>query len=172
MSHYYYKRRKKRKKRTGRIIGFVFILLLLFAVVLVIKTFTYPFVKPQNNTEANVLPHSLSEKSIKRLVGAIQIPTVSEYVNVETNNPFDRFKTYLTEVFPQIYSTMDTLTVNKYGLLFHCKGSDNTRQPILFLAHYDVVPVVGYSPLTDPPAEPVYRLNDPAKAPITEYQNR
>lgn len=172
MSHYYYKRRKKRKKRTGRIIGFISILLLIFVVVLVVKTITYPFVKPESNTEANVLAHSLSEKSIQRLVGAIQIPTVSEYVNLETNNPFDRFKNYLPSVFPQIYATMDTLTVNKYGLLFHWKGTDNTRKPILFLAHYDVVPVAGHDPLTAPATDTVYRLDDPAKQPIAEYQTR
>lgn len=175
MSHYYYHhhphhRRKKNKNHVGTVILILFLLLVLFVSILFIKTFVYPFAEKQRE-EVVALPYELSEKSVKRLAGGIRIPTVSEYVNLPANNnPFNQFKKYLSEAFPKIYATMDTLTVNKYGLLFHWKGKDTARKPILLLGHYDVVPVAGYDPLTAGPAETIFRMDDPVKAPITAYQ--
>ncbi|NDV59584.1 M20/M25/M40 family metallo-hydrolase [Bacteroides sp. 519] len=173
MSQYYYqyhRRKKKKKRHLGRIILILFILLAIFASILVVKTLIYPFAEKENIEEVAALPYDLSEKSVQRLVGGVRIPTVSEYVHLTANNPFDQFKKYLPEAFPGIYATMDTLTINKYGLVYRWKGKDTNRKPILLLAHYDVVPVAGYDPFVTDPSDLVFRMNDPVKTAITNYQ--
>ena len=170
---YYYRDYKKKKKRkTGKIIGAVFILLLVLAAVVVVKTLTYPFARFTATDTTEVLTHELSEAEIQRLANAIRIPTISEDVHKEVDNPFDRFKAYLPEAYPEIYKTMDTLSVNKYGLLFRWKGKDTARKPILFLAHYDVVPVAGYYNLSeDSIKEEVFRPQDVVKEPVNDFQS-
>lgn len=167
MYRYTYSRRKK-KNKVWPIVGIIFLLIIVFTAVLIIKTFLYPFAK--NNTDEVVpITVELQETALHRLAGAIRIPTVSEYVHLETNNPFDQFKSYLAQAYPRIYTAMDTLTINKYGLVYHWKGKDNTRKPILFLAHYDVVPVAGYDPLITTQEEIIYRPDDKAKEAITDF---
>jgi Acetylornithine deacetylase/Succinyl-diaminopimelate desuccinylase and related deacylases len=167
--HYHQRRKKKKRGYVGKIFLSIVVLFVVFFLFIMIKTAVYPFAEKEY-TDGIALPYELSEKSVKRLAGGIRIPTVSEYVNLTANNPFDRFKSYLPEVFPGVYSKMDTITINKYGLLLRWKGRNNTRRPILLLAHYDVVPVAGYNPLTTEPGEAIFRMNDAVKAPITIYQ--
>ncbi|MCD8081032.1 MAG: M20/M25/M40 family metallo-hydrolase [Bacteroides sp.] len=154
----------------------VAILLVLIAIIL-IKTYMYPFSKEafdpatQTATEFSPVKPQLSEASIRRFAGGIRIPTVSTEVYEETNfAPFDTIKAYMPEVYPAVYEAMDTLTVNKYGLVFHWKGKDPARKPILFLSHYDVVPVLGHDPVTqESVGEEIFRPADPAKGPVTTH---
>lgn len=65
---------------------------------------------------------------------------------------------YLTDSYPEVYRVMDVDTINTYGLVFHWKGKNSDLKPILFLSHYDVVPVVGYDPSTATVADTVSGL--------------
>ncbi len=137
----------------------------------------YPFDKEASKSQTYTVEQrspidpQLSDESIRRFAGGIRIPTVSTEVYDETNfAPFDEFKAYLPQVYPQVYKTLDTLTVNTYGLVFHWKGKDPSRKPILFLSHYDVVPVLGHDPVTEESiGEEIFRPGDPAKGAIGEY---
>lgn len=114
---------------------------------LVIRTYTYPFAKNNNATSdvSSVGDTYPSEKSVMRFVGGLRIATISNPVYEDTNfKPFNEFKAYLEKEYPRIYSTMDTVTVNGHGLLFHWKGKNPQAKPILLLSHYDVVPISGY----------------------------
>ncbi len=163
---------EKSQNRTLMITGIVVLAAILALIlVLVIRTYTYPFITNKDVPQANLLPPPLSEQSIQRLVGGIRIPTISESVGMTENNPFDRFVEYLPSVYPNVYSTMETMTVNKYGLLFRWAGKSNQRNPILLLSHYDVVPVVGYDPVTDTPGPTLYRPEDAPQEPITGFQS-
>ena len=168
--YYYRDYRKKKKRKTGKIIGVIFSLLLVLFIVVVIKTLTYPFARFEPAEITEQINTDVSDEAVQRLVKAIRIPTISEDANKIVDNPFDRFKSYLPEAFPNVYKAMDTLSINKYGLIFRWKGKDATRNPILFLAHYDVVPVAGYESGEDLFGEDVYRLNDAKKAAIDHYQ--
>ena len=150
--YHYRDYRKKKKNKAGKIIAAVFILLLALVIVIVIKTLTYPFAKFETHETTETIDYSTSDDAVQRLVKAIRIPTISEDANKASDNPFDQFKAYLPEAFPEVYKTMDTLSINKYGLLLRWKGKDASRNPILFLAHYDVVPVVGYENAEQPVA--------------------
>ncbi len=147
----------------GRIIGGLLALAAVLLIVIAVKTYTYPFSKMEENTQTEALDTRVEELSIRRFAGGIRIPTVSDAVYEETDfAPFDRFKEYLRESYPRVYETMDTLTINDYGLVFRWEGRDPSLKPILFLSHYDVVPVLDYDPsqhdLDDQPV--VFRLND------------
>lgn len=151
----------------GKFIIGVLILLVLFVLILIIRTITYKFGKSEksedriNIEKINTFP---SEKSVERFAGGVRIPTISNIVYEETDfKPFDDFKEYLPTVYPEVYKTMDTATVNKYGLIFHWKGKNSNLKPILFLSHYDVVPVTGYKQSENINSEYVFQLfNDPS----------
>lgn len=154
-----------------KIILFIVTVFVLLVLVLLVRTWTYPFVElPKTEAEAqkSYLP---SEKAIKRFAGGLQIPTISTVVYEETDfAPFKAFKSYLPEVYPEIYKTMETQIINEYGLVFHWKGKDPAKKPVLFLSHYDVVPVIGYDPSAsdDSILESVFKLDDQSQEAIQE----
>ncbi|MDR2620191.1 MAG: M20/M25/M40 family metallo-hydrolase, partial [Propionibacteriaceae bacterium] len=77
----------------------------------------------------------------QRLSRALQFPTVSnsDYTAVDFA-PYEAYIAFLQEAFPLFFQTCEWERINEYGLLFRWKGQDPTREPILLLAHYDVVP--------------------------------
>lgn len=145
-----------------KIIGSIILsALLLLIIIVLVKTFIYPFHKTTATNEVSTLNTFPSDQAIKRFAGGIRIPTISNDIYEETNfKPFDDFKAYLPKVYPDIYKSMDTLTINKYGLVFHWKGKNKDLKPILFLSHYDVVPVIGYDPQTDIATDTLFQPND------------
>lgn len=146
--------------------------IVVFAAILVIKTSVYPFAK-HNETQATEVEAAPTQKAIERLAGGIRIPTISN-VNYEDTNfkPFDDFKVYLTEQYPEIYKIMDTMTINKYGLVFRWKGKNPNAKPILFLSHYDVVPVSGYDPDMETQDAITFNMNDKPLSPIDSIQTQ
>lgn len=151
---------KKRSSIKIFLLALLVVLLLVIAL-LVIRTLTYPFNKDVSKSNVELLDISVPEISIERFAGGLRIPTVGavNYDEVDFRT-FDRFKEYLPEVYPEIYKVMDTLTVNKYGMVFRWKGKDSTKAPILFLSHYDVVPVDNYDPIDPDEGDMVLRPHD------------
>ena len=78
---------------------------------------------------------------IQRLSKALQFETVSDYDST-TFDPvvYKDFINYLQQVFPLIHQKLEFRIINDYSLLYYWKGTDTKKAPILFLAHYDVVP--------------------------------
>lgn len=148
-------------------------LLIVLVLVVLVRTMTHDFGKVEKQVLTENIETLPSEKAIERFVGGIRIPTVSNEVYEETNfKPFDEFKAYLPSVYPQIYQTMDTATVNTYGMLLRWKGKDSTLKPLLFLSHYDVVPVVGYDPTRMDIEELVFRPDDRLSPSIDSISTR
>lgn len=168
--YYYREYRKKKKGKAGKILGIIFSLLLALLVVIAVKTLTYPFTKFEPAETAEQIDADVSDEAVRRLLRAVRIPTISEDTAQLAGNPFDAFKAYLPEAYPEVYKAMNTLSINKYGLLFHWKGKDATRKPILFLAHYDVAPVAGYESGEELFGEEIFRLHDVKKEAIDKFQ--
>ncbi len=78
---------------------------------------------------------------IKNLARALQFKTIS-YNNIADFDlaEFGRFLDFLRECYPLVHQTLDLQLINNYAPLFHWR-SGGTELPLLFLAHYDVVPV-------------------------------
>ena len=136
---------KKEKKMIWLVTGIVVTLFLALCVIVVIRTTTYPFIRTTgpDGPPLNVKP---SVQAVERLAGGIRIPTISDAIDEPTDNPFKAFKAYLPAVYPTLYSHLDTLTINEYGLVFRWPGKNPTLAPILLCSHYDVVPVLNYDP--------------------------
>ena len=47
----------------------------------------------------------------------------------------------LEQAFPAVHQTLDRQIINTYSLLYKWPGSDPSLKPVVFLAHFDVVPV-------------------------------
>lgn len=104
---------------------------------------------PSFNKSVNLILNDKQFKidSIKKLSGAIQIPTEIYDVSpqpdddLEYYSEFFKLHKYLEETFPLVHSHLKVEKVNKLGLLYTWEGTDPSLKPILFMAHQDVVPV-------------------------------
>lgn len=159
-----------KKRHTLRwIAGSVALAAVIIIAVVLVRTWTYPFGTGAPLQESAKTDVPLSPLSVERFAGGIRIPTVSEAVHDTVDNPFDRFKAYLPEVYPEIYKKLDTLTINRYGLLFRWPGRNPELGPLLFCSHYDVVPVLDYNEAVNELI--VFRIDDTPVAAIDRYQS-
>ncbi|MCC8153397.1 MAG: M20/M25/M40 family metallo-hydrolase [Tannerellaceae bacterium] len=131
----------------------------------------YPFRNNVTTQNADIAVIPVSEKSVKRFAGGIQIPTISVENYEETNfEAFDRFKQYLKISYPEVYQSLEVFTINTYGLVFHWKGRNSSLNPILLLSHYDVVPVDGYEEEEYFTGDTIFRFGDTPLEPIQNVQ--
>lgn len=84
--------------------------------------------------------------SITRLSGAVQIPTelyddLGEVGEDKRWEIFYDLAAYLEKTYPLVHQMLQLDKVNTHGLAYTWLGSDITRQPLLLMAHQDVVPV-------------------------------
>lgn len=78
----------------------------------------------------------------RRLAQAIRFKTIS-HENAEASSPEEllAFHRYLQESFPKVHSTLKREVIGDYSLLYIWKGTDDSLEPALLMAHMDVVPV-------------------------------
>jgi carboxypeptidase PM20D1 len=76
-----------------------------------------------------------------RLAGALAIPTVSyeDRTRIEGEN-FIRLHDYLNTHFPRTHKALNRETLSRLSLLYTWPGSEASLDPLLLLAHLDVVP--------------------------------
>lgn len=84
--------------------------------------------------------------SIKRLSGAVQIPTQSydDMGEIGEDKRWDvmyDFESYLRKIFPSTFSKLSVELVNTHGIVITWNGTDSELKPTLLMAHQDVVPV-------------------------------
>lgn len=79
---------------------------------------------------------------LDHLAQAVRIPTVS-YEEHDRNDPAQiaALHTFLRQTYPLTYERCRVETVNDLSLLFTWEGTDTGADPILLMAHMDVVPV-------------------------------
>lgn len=83
---------------------------------------------------------------------AVQYETVSHRDIAQTQfNRFSGFLQFLEKSFPMSFRSLKVEPVNQYSLLLTWQGSENTKRPVLFLAHYDVVAAENVADWTHPP---------------------
>ena len=89
-----------------------------------------------------------------RLGEAIRIKTISTHQGMDKRGPeFQAFLDWLVKTYPAANEAMSREIVGGLTPLYRWQGSDETLQPILLTAHYDVVPVAETS-LADWQQEP------------------
>lgn len=90
---------------------------------------------------------SFREEALKKLVGAVQIPTEIEDEHPEPKDDIEYYARffelheYLQETFPLVYKHLKVEKVNEVSLLYTWEGKDQSLKPVMLAAHQDVVPV-------------------------------
>ncbi|MGW9020349.1 M20/M25/M40 family metallo-hydrolase [Leucobacter chromiiresistens] len=87
----------------------------------------------------------------ERLARMIRIPTVSAELDERGRAPFDDFAALLAELYPNVHRALDRERITEFGLLFRWRGADAELDPVVLMAHYDVVPVDERDAWTHPP---------------------
>src|SRR5256885_7206438 len=121
-------------------LGALLVVVVIFAVIVLERTFTFRSRQPQ---AAPVAVEPLDTAALaQRLAGALRFKRVSYEDSSQFDaREFDGFQRYLRTTFPRLHAALKLEKVNGYGLLYEWTGSDPNRQPIVLLAHQDVVPV-------------------------------
>ncbi|WP_078085743.1 M20 family peptidase [Microbulbifer mangrovi] len=129
-------------------------ILLALVVIVLVRTAHYspPPLSQSPATQAQTArtfnPQFDSRQIAGNLSRAIQFQTVSsELQNPPTKAQFEQFLDWLAQTYPQVHTQLDVqpLGINPeqpYTRLFTWRGSDPALQPVMFSAHYDVVPVI------------------------------
>lgn len=92
------------------------------------------------------------EKYMSHLQGVVKIPTVSSVNDENTDwSQFDRLHQYMQEAWPLIFEKLSLARIGKASLLFHWKSENPKKEPVLFMAHQDVVPAIHEEQWSHPP---------------------
>ncbi len=88
----------------------------------------------------------------ERLSQMIRIPTVSAELDERGPAPFEEFVALIAELYPLTHRDLRLERHTDFGLLFHWAGNGAAgRDPLVLMAHYDVVPVDESDAWTYPP---------------------
>jgi len=116
----------------------IIILIILLFLILFIPYFRIRGVKPVENpvpSEQNL--GTFGEK----LSSLIRIPTVSWTDENKTDTrELIRFQEELVTLFPLVHKHMEREIPDPYSITYRWEGTRPEEEPVLFLAHYDVVP--------------------------------
>lgn len=117
------------------IIGAVIVVFLL---VLIIRTMSFV---PEEHSYERAPSRTLKEEKIaEHLSEMIQCRTVSANADAKQYKAeCERFLNLLKDTYPNLHASCELKRVGKTGLLYHWKG-ENHNGPVVFMAHYDVVP--------------------------------
>lgn len=113
--------------------------ILLIIVIILIKTIRF---KPLEEKDVEQFFVDLDEdKIVHRFREMIQVKTISyKDIRLEDEKEFIKFKDLIIKNYPAINDSCKLYNIGRTGVLYHWKGNSSDK-PIVFMAHYDVVPV-------------------------------
>ncbi|MEX0685300.1 MAG: M20 family peptidase [Balneolales bacterium] len=114
-------------------------LLLLMAVVL-IRTL---LISKKNVIKVEPVIHDIIINSAaQRLSKALQFKSITvQDPSLQNNQEYEGFIEHLQVSYPGVHQTLKKERINDYSLLYRWQGADESKKPILLMAHYDVVPI-------------------------------
>lgn len=86
----------------------------------------------------------------ERLSQMIRLPTVSAELEERGAEPFESFVALIAELYPLVHEKLVLERHTDFGLLFRWAGA-SSGDPLVLMAHYDVVPVDESDDWTHPP---------------------
>ncbi len=130
---------------------FLTMLALIFLAAALLTIRTFQFTSRQLDVAPALPVQPDGNRVASHLSQAVQIATVSygekDSIRYEKFNEFHRF---LESAFPKVHKQLRREVINDYTLLYRWEGKDNRLDPVLLMAHQDVVPP-GNSDLWDHP---------------------
>jgi carboxypeptidase PM20D1 len=80
------------------------------------------------------------DESVRRFQEMLRLPTVWGRENPDADHaPFDAFVPKLRDLYPLVFRNLECTMVESYGILLEWKGENPQAQPIVLMAHHDVV---------------------------------
>ncbi|TNE26267.1 MAG: M20/M25/M40 family metallo-hydrolase [Bacteroidetes bacterium] len=122
------------KKFLGLVVGMIVILV----GIILVKTYSVPDIQPA--AEAVESSHQPLDSAAEHLAQAISFATISHHPAMMDTETFDHFHNWLGKTYPTVFSTLEVDTFGTHSLLLKWSGK-SANQPILFMAHQDVVPI-------------------------------
>ncbi len=122
------------------VLGIVLAVLVVLTAVIVVRALNF---KPRETKRSEAAPVAMNkEKIAEDMADMIRCKTVSyREESLIDRAEFAKFEALLQERFPLVHKACEFQKIGKTGLLYHLKGK-NSQEPSVFMAHYDVVPVV------------------------------
>ena len=119
----------------------LFLLSLIILLLLVISINTLRFSTKQLAPLSERNKFEVDSFAVNHLSTAIRIRTIS-YDDTSLINYFlfDSLNFFLRITYPLTFKKLNPQIINGHSLLFHWKGSDTDKEPIIMYAHLDVVP--------------------------------
>ncbi len=114
-------------------------LVFLLVAVVVFRTITFASKQPQVDAVPQI---SVPDAVLEHLSQAIQVKTIS-YDDPErfTPEPFLALHALIDNTFPLVDSLLEKEYINNYSLLYKWPGKDPAAEPVVLMAHMDVVPI-------------------------------
>ncbi len=112
----------------------------IFLAVLLIRTWAF---KPKKLAEIDESEVSFDkDRAVKTLSELIKCKTISNYDrSLEDDKEFDKLISLLPTLYPKVFEKCQYLEFEDRGILFKLSGKSHDN-PTVFMAHYDVVPVL------------------------------
>ncbi len=128
-----------------RVLLFLGLAILILAAVLIARTLS---VTSMQLAEPAAPPLRIDRTAaLARFSRAIQFRTVSEEGVARATPDHDAFVAWLADAYPRVHASLQRELVNGRSVLYTWPGSNASLAPVLFMGHYDVVPV---EPGTEP----------------------
>ncbi|MCB0490059.1 MAG: M20 family peptidase [Cyclobacteriaceae bacterium] len=116
-------------------------LLLLVVLVVVLVINTVRFESKQLNVQAVPAP-PLADQALEHFQQAVRIKTISFGDTIPPDSgQFFAFHRFLQSAYPRVHEDLALEKVKDYSLLYKWQGSNPSANPIVLMAHMDVVPV-------------------------------
>jgi carboxypeptidase PM20D1 len=136
------------KRKPGNIMKKLKLVILAFVALIVVLTLivfarTFAASKTEVNDDGVKVDLIDLDKDViaVNLAEAIRFKTVTQQIRSETDwQEFVKFQDWMQETYPAFYGVVQSETVADYALYHTWKGSDPSLDPIVFMAHQDVVP--------------------------------
>lgn len=113
----------------------------LLVILVIVLVFNALRVKP--TPVVNPLPQSEimgSDEAVERFRDMLQSATVWDLHNPDADHSaFDEFIPKLRRLYPHVFESLELETIDTYGISLLWKGRDRALDPVLFMAHHDVV---------------------------------
>lgn len=95
--------------------------------------------------------YKADEAAVERFCELLRIPTVSrENIAERDDEPFNQWIPTLQRLYPHFFKVAELTRVGDIGMLLRWPGADSALDPIVMMAHQDVVPVEGQDWKHDP----------------------
>ena len=95
--------------------------------------------------------YKAGDDAVERFQTLLRIPTVSRSDPALLNRePFERWVPTLKRLYPKTFASCELTMIDEFGILLRWPGTNSTLDPIVMMAHQDVVPVDGQDWEHDP----------------------